>query len=389
MARYYYGFDRLVNEHHKYVMGPCLTEPVIFNALMAKVLSDFRCGRGIFPSDFVPPDKTPLELATTDIAYYKMRTMRCLQDSINPQEQSGTQPLEAALFAIILLVKLEVMNGTAKELELHLGALKRLVKMGCNVNHMSATAMSPTLFTINVGCAITRGVPPIIPPSCSDSTLWTMDEDHQSSTSQLCKGFEDPAVNSVLGPRLLCYLIWQKNFFIYKSLALARSIRVTTEDYGNAANMIHRADYHLLSLHYLHTLTPVQEVARLALLIADFAAISGLPPKTTLARSLAVQLKKALQLAFRSMSEIETFPLSRLLLWSCFMGAHVATGCKERPWFLMKLISLAQTLQLTNQEQLQEIVLSFLYSEQLFAEVGPAVWEEMQELADDLSDGKW
>lgn len=395
MGRYYYGFDNLVNEHHKYVIGPALSEPVIFNAMMAKVLCDFRCGRGILPSDFIPPDMDQMQLATADLAFYKMRTMQCLQDSLDSTKQTDqyhTQSAQtAAMFAIILMVKAEVLSGSATELELHLGALERLVKMGINLDHMSMTAKSPTLFTINIGCAVTRQVPPIIPPTCSDNDLPRLDEHLAESTgmSHLCTGFEDSAVVAALGPKLLCYLAWQKNFVLFKELALMGSTRVTLENYGVTASMIHRADYHLLSLHYLHKLTPVQEVARLSVLIADICAISNIAPKTLLARSLAGQLKKALQVALRSMSGQEKGELGRFLMWSSFLGAHMATGCKERPWFLMQLISLGEGLRVTRVEQLREIVLSFLYSQTLFKDMGGPIWEEMEELAEDINDESW
>ena len=148
--------------------------------------------------------------------------------------------------------------------------------------------------------------------------------------------------------------------------------------------MISRADYHLLSLPMLTELTPLQNAVRLALLIADVASIIGLPPMTLMSRTMAAQLKRAmLELEFPSRWDSEPESIARMLFWACFIGTHVSTGAKERPWFVLQLIGGMQRLKLRGKQDVLDVLTGFMYTERLFERVQSAVLEEIEELRDD------
>ena len=88
MARYYWS-EKLIADHNKHVVSLAMSEPVLFNALMAKTLTDIRCGRGFLLHDFAPEDidDAGTQLVASDLSFYKMRTMQCLQESLDSQTQ--------------------------------------------------------------------------------------------------------------------------------------------------------------------------------------------------------------------------------------------------------------------------------------------------------------
>ncbi len=367
-----------------------MSEPVLFNAMMAKTLTEFQCGGGILSNDLIPGnmnDEENTQLSVADFSYYKMRTMQCLQECLDAQKRVQIQT--AAVLAIVFVIKNEVMGGSVDEIELHLGAFRRLIKSGLSLDCMSPAARSPSLFAINIACAVARQVPPLVPPVCSDTDLperiaYVLSENNISSLTNLCQSFSEPSIVRLLGPKILCYISWQRNFVIFKELSLLGHLSASVDDFGTAASMMHRADYHLLSLPFLHQLSPTQEAVRLSLLVADVAVIIGLPPKTLLVKSLASQLKKAMREAMRSLHESDDSSIKKLLLWCCFIGAHVSSGLKERPWFLVQLIDIMSLLRIQGQDQVCEVLTSFLYTKNLFSRVSCSVWEEMDELSEDL-----
>ena len=388
MARYYWA-DNLIAEHNKYVMALAMSENVLFNAMMAKTLTEFRCGGGLLANDLIPGEsfEETTQLAAADFSYYKMRTMQCLQVCLH--DQTRVQLQTAAVLAIVFMIKDEVMGGSVQGIELHLSAFRRLIRLGVNLDYMSPAARSPSLFAINAACAVVRQVPPLVPPTCADNDVpekisSAMREVNASALMDLCRGFNEPGVMQSLGPKILCYISWQRDFVLFKELALAGHLEASVQDYGAISSMMHRADYHLLCLPYLHQLTPLQEAIRLSLLIADITIIIGFRSKTLLIKSLASQLKKAMQLAVCTVSDLEDSSVSKLLFWSCFIGAHMSTGLKERPWFLMQLIKNMRTLGIDTQQATREIVLSFLYTDGLFSKAFESIWEEMEELSEDL-----
>ena len=114
-----------------------------------------------------------------------------------------------------------------------------------------------------------------------------LNEQGTNTLTGLCRGFSGPGVSEVLGHEVMCYISWQRNFVLYKELTLLGHLPTLVEDFAIAASMIHRADYHLLSVPFLHRLGPLQETTRVSLLIADVAVIIGLPAKNISRKKLS------------------------------------------------------------------------------------------------------
>ena len=243
---------------------------------------------------------------------------------------------------------------------------------------------------VNLACFICKEVPPLKPPpidesSLSSSTVKLLQSCPVLSLSKLASAFFEPVVMAMLGSKLLLYIDWECKFVRYKEYCIAGVIAKTTiNDYGILASMISRADFHLLSLPVLTELSPLQNVVRLALLIADVASIIGLPPMTLMARTMAAQLKHAmLGLEFPSRWESEPDAIARMLFWACFVGTHVSTGFKERPWFVLQLVQGMQRLKLRGKQDVLDVLTSFMYTERLFSRVESAILEEVEELRED------
>lgn len=202
------------------------------------------------------------------------------------------------------------------------------------------------------------------------------------SLRQLGEGFREPAISKKLGPKLLSYLQWQINFLRYKELCLARIIpKTTSQEFGILCTMLCRADYHLLCLPLLSDLTPFQDTVRLALLIIDTASLIGLPPGTTMAKVMAIQLRRAmLDSEVSTLWMTEQREVLEVLFWACFVGAHVSAGSKERPWFIVQLAKGAAKLGLKGKRDMLEVLLKFLYSERLCGDVCQMISGEVEEI---------
>ncbi len=100
--------------------------------------------------------------------------------------------------------------------------------------------------------------------------------------SSLARGFGSPTMIKLLGPQILCYILWQKNFLMMKEMSISGDLRgMTVDDYGVSSSMVHRADYHLLTLPFLTELSPLRNLVRLVLLISDMSTFIGLRSGTT------------------------------------------------------------------------------------------------------------
>ena len=218
----------------------------------------------------------------------------------------------------------------------------------------------------------------------SDEVMRALNNCPTTHLTNLARGFSSPSVMELLGPRILCYIHWQKNFLLMKEMATSGHLRkMTVDDYGISASMVHRADYHLLGLPYLTQLSPLQNLVRLALLISDMSSFIGLPPGTMFIGVLALQLKRALKAMDLSRLEYFDEDIVRLILWACFLGVELTMGLEDQAWFLSHLSQGQKVLKLPKRDEVLGLLASFMYTEDRFVKTAGIVWTDLREVDED------
>ncbi|KIW87088.1 uncharacterized protein Z519_12385 [Cladophialophora bantiana CBS 173.52] len=153
--------------------------------------------------------------------------------------------------------------------------------------------------------------------------------------------------------------------------------RTTIEDYAIATGMVHRADYHLLSLPYLTNLSPVQDVVRVVLLIADMSTLLGRFRGTASATSLALQLKRTLEAMNLSNMKYFEHGAVCLVLWACFYGVDVSRSAGDRLWFMSHLKRCLKVLRLSEHADIFKLLVSFMYTERQYSSVSEIVRKDL------------
>ncbi|EXJ62054.1 hypothetical protein A1O7_02487 [Cladophialophora yegresii CBS 114405] len=150
--------------------------------------------------------------------------------------------------------------------------------------------------------------------------------------------------------------------------------------------MVHRADYHLLTLGHLTRLFIVRNLVRWVLLIGDVAAVIGLPSGALFVPCLSAQLKAALEaLDLSDLSNLED-EVVRTILRACFYGVELSVGLEEHPWFLSYLRRSKRILKLHKPAEVLELLVSFMYMTKQFSKILAILWEDASEVE---VEGSW
>ncbi|KAJ9611643.1 hypothetical protein H2200_004827 [Cladophialophora chaetospira] len=388
-----YWSKDFINEYNSHMLPLALQHPVLFNAIIYKALIEFRLAGGSIAKDTTPMcigHHAETRVSTHDFLYYKYHALQSLRKRLDAAF-AKTADVACAL-ALLFLIRNEIMAGTVVELRMHLCAMRRLIGMGIELEMLPPTIHAPCLLAVNLACFLCREIPPLKPSPVQESelslgTAAMLQDCPLAGLSRLGEGFLEPSVSKKLGPKLLSYLQWQINFVKYKELCVAGFMPNTTpQEFGIVTSMICQADYHLLCLPFLSTLTPLQDVVRLTLLIADVASFGGLPSRTTMARAMSSQLKRAmLDSDLPALWKIETREIAEVLFWACFVGAHVSVGCKERPWFIVQLVRRMEKLEVKDERDVLDVLLRFIYTERLYNFVGQSILDEAIEFREDAA----
>ncbi len=94
-----------------------------------------------------------------------------------------------------------------------------------------------------------------MPPPYTDIVLpeknaYALNEHQNESLNGLCRSFSEFAVTEVLGPEVLCWISWQRNFVLFEELTLVGYLPASVDDFAVAASMMHRAGYQLLGFAF-------------------------------------------------------------------------------------------------------------------------------------------
>lgn len=129
LARFYWDED-LIAEHNRHVVSLALANPVLFNAMMTKTLTEFSGVGGCLSTDLIPRahDKESLS-AKVDFAFFKVQTLNWLRRCLDKEAKTGIEP--ATMFAILFLIKNEVRPAALAEAR-SIGLKFRLSADGCD-----------------------------------------------------------------------------------------------------------------------------------------------------------------------------------------------------------------------------------------------------------------
>jgi hypothetical protein len=212
---------------------------------------------------------------------------------------------------------LQTLHGTVESVRTHLLGLRNLQALGANLNTYPAAVLSPIIIsvtfhlairtppnqharTINMGCAMCRRTPLLMPPPfdktmISATTRQMLANCPDPTLNLLGSGFCEPATAQTLGTSLLRFIAPQRNYLIFYELSFTGAIAITATEFAVFSSMQQLHDCHLLALPFEEALPHVQAVVRLAFLISVFTTQFRFNPEFSYTIALVGQLKSALQ----------------------------------------------------------------------------------------------
>ena len=233
---------------------------------------------------------------------------------------------------------------------------------------------------------MTRTAPPFAPTVVADSKFLTETRkklgyfsDHTLNLT--ASAFYDPEIAVLLGDTLFMYVRMHYEFVLFKALISKRVVIASNDDLELIFDLHHLADYHLLSLPFNEDLSPLQEVIRLALYISAWLNTLNFDPGLGYTNALLQQLEEALQSLELPSGPT---PVSRLLTWVLFVGAHISRTREERPRFVQHLAKAIKLLGVQSAAQLRELMSKYFYMERIYALSLQEIWDETRSAAQAL-----
>ena len=236
---------------------------------------------------------------------------------------------------------------------------------------------------------MTGGDPAIPPPRLND------DEPCPSRSSNADCRYEmlndnllDTASRQVLDQDLI------KSFLDMQAFILWREHHIRTKQQPSIIESKHFyfrcwSAQHLATAHPFTNLSenphPLQEPCRIAILIFCHASMQTHFPGSMVYRTLASQLRSALQIAFASPSVWDYY--HDLLWWILLLGAFITDGLPKNLWFIT-VIAHGQKYtgaSVPPWEEVEGIVARFLYIDRVFATGFKSTWDRVLALSDTMA----
>ena len=216
--------------------------------------------------------------------------------------------------------------------------------------------------------------------------------------SQLGQAFLDPSVRSILGERLTGALLDMKAFILWREhyYSLHEPPKPTPAESTYYHLLRWRSQYLALDIPFQAQDQSSQtdgqdakrephclgEPCRIALLIFWHASTQLHSPGSILYRTLASQLKSALERCLSHSSTWKHFP--GLMFWDLLLGAFITEGEPENQWFVA---NVARGVKCTfggkflAWEQMATVLERFLYLERLFKPGFNRTWDKAVEIS--------
>ncbi|KIW87087.1 uncharacterized protein Z519_12384 [Cladophialophora bantiana CBS 173.52] len=165
-----YWSDVQAADHNSLIVPLALQNPALFNAMMAKALTDFRFGGNGLSDDMVPRcNDNESRSVKIDFAFFKVQALKHLRLTLG--DGAMREIFQSIVITTIFLVKIELVEGHVKEVRMHLRALRELFQNGASLEFLSPCARLPSLLTINLACSVCQEPPILVPASCANTVM--------------------------------------------------------------------------------------------------------------------------------------------------------------------------------------------------------------------------
>jgi len=202
------------------------------------------------------------------------------------------------------------------------------------------------------------------------------------STARLGEGLLDPELSNHLDKEMLNLLDNARKTWVCFELLGVHDFPTEVKRQASIARV--NIDHRLLSYPFDHHsgYRPIQEAIRQAFITFSSAHYCVVQPSSKIARCHVEDLQNALAL-----TDLQTCwgSANKVLLWVLFQGAHLTFGQRERPWFVIGLARVIQTLKLRSWIQVRSILVRFYYVDRVFQDSFRRIWEEVELLSASLS----
>ena len=309
--------------------------------------------------------------------YHKAEALRDLRSSLHANDGAGTA-LETSVLCVAVLLAAEFMMGDTVGLQSHAYGLGRLVAACGGVDRLSAsTASLVRLVDVKASIALRRA-PYFEMKSClreeaqSFLQLSISQPTDDDDLPNFGLGFLKPSLLSRLNPALLRCVSRIKCLTLDSSRMSKGCQNTATCTIDNFVAVEHS----ILSLGKHYELSALEECVCLALLLFTNTALWRIPLFFNLIQYPVAELKDKLLLLDL---EKNLEGCSELFLWIVLMGCHTTRtrpASVERDWWSGRLRELATRSDLTTFQEVEPIVSTFAYVDEIYNMSWEQIWNE-------------
>jgi hypothetical protein len=363
------------DEFHRWLVPLTVTEPALLYSLSACFAYDMEMGSvyGFGP--------TARKNMTQERVLYRIRAIQALNECLADRE--GAQK-PSTLLAVHYLLWHEIFAGDEC---VHLDGVQRILQLRGGFHGVQRKGIEGVM----VGAfwrAIRTHSRPQLPRIADDMDL--TDELFQQvlagcepSLTHLGEGFFDPAIQQHLDDKMT-------KLFQDARVTWICFERIGLHDFEIEEKRLvsmKRADidqrFQSFQFDYYSGQRPVQEALRIAFIIFSNAHYNVVQPSSKVARCLVEDFKRALEQTDIKRCWGDAY---EAFIWAVFLGAHMSSGQRERPWFVMALARATQRLTSPSWIQIRAILIRFYYSDRVLQDEFRQIWEEADLLRNLLPD---
>lgn len=328
--------------------SPALLHAICFTAAAheAAVQTEFLGPHDMFSASL------PSSNTQQDAFRYKSSTLKLLSKEFS----EVSRITEATILCVAMLLATEAIIGDSTGLTVHTKGLIQIIKLFGGYDRLTAPVAARVNF-VDIKAAIAQQRQPLFP---------------------LCPDFHRPCAVleiSFLCPTFAAYLSLHIQHYLLLTQRLTLAAHRPASNTLSSPSSLHdflSLEHALLSLPSSHSLTPLDNAVRIALLLYTNTALWTPPLYFVWVLALLAQLKAAILTL-----EVHTVGVPQyeeLVLWMTFLGGYVssATSQVEAAWWGRRLRDVVGRMGVRTWWQAREVVGEILYIENVYGEA----WEE-------------
>lgn len=363
------------DEFHRWLVPLTVTEPALLYSLSACFAYDMEMG-SVY--GFGPTSRRNM---TQERVLYRVKAIQALNECLSNPE--GAQK-PSTLLAVHYLLWHEIFAGDEC---VHLDGVQRILQLRGGFHGVQRKAIEGVMLGA-FWRAIRTHSRPQLPRIADDMDISA----HQfeavlagcdPSLARMGEGLFDASVQQYLDDKMI-------KLFQDAQVTWICFERIGLHDFSVEEKRLvsmKRADidqrFQSFQFDYYSGNRPVQEALRLAFIIFSNAHYNVVQPASKVARCLVEDFKAALE-----QTDIKGCwgDACEAFIWATFLGAHMSSGQRERPWFVMASARATQKLTAPNWMQIRAILVRFYYVDRVLQEEFRQIWEEAELLRNLLPD---